>query len=212
LIPRLWTSGADPIISEASGRSGPYSRKVRQRTRHQPITRTANCVALGLTDSKRRLSREFANRRSWLDPRDLLVRMTSAGDEGEGVRAATIRTAPRPQALGNHRTRTRIVSMVWLVSGALWSLLEMLGHDQPRDSHVHGAPHARAEPSAQLMQYERGVCARRTATKYRNTTTATRHPAGLRAALACSATNMVAVARSSGRSAHRTAAVAVALL
>jgi len=114
--------------------------------------------------------RRFASRRSWLDPRDLLVRMTSAGDEGEGVRAATIRTAPRPQALGNHRTRTRIVSMVWLVSGALWSLLEMLGHDQPRDSHVHGAPHARAEPSAQLMQCEPRVCASRTATKYRNTT------------------------------------------
>ena len=33
------------------------------------------------------------------------------------------------------------------------------------------------------MQHERGVCPRRTATKYRNTTTATRHPAGLRAAL-----------------------------
>src|ERR1035437_4265954 len=76
----------------------------------------------------------------WLDPRDLLVRMTSAGDEGEGVRAATIRTAPRPQALGNHRTRTRTASMVWLVSGALWSLLEMLGYYQPRDSHIHGAP------------------------------------------------------------------------
>jgi len=78
-------------------------------------------------------------------------------------------------------------------------VLEMLGHDQPRDSHVHGAPHARAELSAQLMQYERGVCARRTATKYRNTTTATRYPAGLRAALACSVANMVAVAGSSGR-------------
>ena len=30
---------------------------------------------------------------------DLLVRMTSAGDEGEGVRAATIRTAPGPKLL-----------------------------------------------------------------------------------------------------------------
>jgi hypothetical protein len=127
-----------------------------------------------------------------------LVRMTSAGDEGEGVRAATIRTAPWPQALGNHRTRTRIVSMVWFVFGALSSHLKTLGHDQPRDSHVHGAPHARPEPSAQPMQYERGVCARRTATKYRNTTTATRHPAGLRAALACSVANIVAVAGSSG--------------
>jgi len=64
--------------------------------------------------------------------------MSSAGDEGAGAGAATMRTAPRPQALGNHGTRTRIPSMVWLVSGALWSLLEMLGHHQPRDSHVHG--------------------------------------------------------------------------
>jgi len=95
------------------------------------------------------------------------------------------------------------VSMVWLVSGALWSLLEMLGDDQPRDAHVHGAPHARAEPSAQPMQYERGVCARRTATKYRNTTTATRYPAGSGAALACSVAKMVAVAGSSGRRGRR---------
>ena len=95
------------------------------------------------------------------------------------------------------------MSMVWLVSGALWSPLEMLGHDQPRDSHVHGAPHARAEPSAQLMQCEPGVCASRTATKYRNTTTATRHPAGLRAAVACSVANMVVIAGSSGRRGRR---------
>ena len=42
--------------------------------------------------------------------------------------------------------------------------------------------------------YARGVCAGRTATKYRNTTTATRPPAGLGAALPCSVANMVAVA------------------
>jgi hypothetical protein len=182
----------EPADQPGRLRSGPYSRKVRQRSEHQPRTRETNCLANGRNDGERRLSRAFAGRRSWRDPRDLLVRMTSAGDEGEGVRAATIRAAPRPQPLGNHRTRTRIVSMVWLASGALWSPLAMLGHDQPRDNHVHGAPHARAESSAQLMQYERGVCARRTATKYRNTTTATRHPTGLGAARACSATNMVA--------------------
>ena len=91
------------------------------------------------------------------------------------------------------------MSMTWLVSRGLLLQLDMLGHDQPRDSHVHGGPHARAKPTAELMPYERGVCARRTATKYRNTATSTRHPAGLCAALACSVANMVAVAGSSGR-------------
>ena len=51
-----------------------------------------------------------------------MVRMTSAGDEGEGARAATIRTAPRPQTLGSHGTRTRMVSTVWLV----WSAVVIL--------------------------------------------------------------------------------------
>jgi hypothetical protein len=78
-----------------------------------------------------------------------------------------------------------------------------LGHDQPRDSHVHGAPHARAKPTAQLMQYERGVCARRTATKYRNTTATTRHLARLGAARTCLATDIVAAAGSSGRRGRR---------
>jgi hypothetical protein len=91
-----------------------------------------------------------------------------------------------------------MVSMLWLVSGALWSLLEMLGHHQPRDSLVHGGLTPRAKPTAQLMPYERGGCARRTATKYRNTTTATRQPAAKCAARACSVANMVAVAGSSG--------------
>ena len=31
------------------------------------VVGTANCVAWGLSDSKRRLSREFASRRSWFD-------------------------------------------------------------------------------------------------------------------------------------------------
>jgi hypothetical protein len=47
--------------------------------------------------------------------------------------------------------------------------------------------------------HAQGVCARRTATKYRNTTTATRHPTGLGATLACSVAKMVVVAGSSGR-------------
>ena len=142
----------------------------------------------------RHLSREV-----WDGPGSHVGRLTSARDEGEGVGAATIRTAPRPPTLGDHRTRTRMLSMVWLVSGALWSLLEMLGHSQPRDSHVLGGPHAHAEPTAPLRRHGRGVCARRTATKYRNTLTATHHPAGLGAALACSVANMVAVSGSSGR-------------
>jgi hypothetical protein len=45
----------------------------------------------------------------------------------------------------------------------------------------------------------RDGCASRTASKYRNTTTATHHVAALDAALPCSATNMVAAAGSSGR-------------
>jgi hypothetical protein len=44
------------------------------------------------------------------------------------------------------------------------------------------------------MPHKLGVCDRRTATKYRNTTAATRHLAELGAALACSVANMVAVA------------------
>src|ERR1035437_10140847 len=102
--------------------------------------------------------------------------MTSAGTRGRGAGAATIRMAPRPQAVGINRTRTRIVSTAWLVSATLLLPLEMLGHDQPRDSHVHGGPHARAEPNPAADAYELGVGARRTATEYRNTTTATRHP------------------------------------
>lgn len=65
------------------------------------------------------------------------------------------------------------VPSLQLVSGALWSLLQMLGHDQSRDPHVHSGPHARAEPTTQLVPYERGA-PRRTATRYRNTNTATR--------------------------------------
>ena len=64
-------------------------------------------------------------------------------------------------------------------------------------------PHARAKPYRALRPYARGVCAWRTATKYRNTTTASRYPAGLGTVLACSRTNMVAVARSSGRRGRR---------
>ena len=125
--------------------------------------------------------------------------LAGAGDEGEGNGAATFRTASRPSTLTRLSTTTRMVSMPKRSTGMQLLVFRALGHDQPRDSHVHGAPHARAKPTAQLMQYERGVCARRTATKYRNTTATTRRLAGLGAARTCSATNIVAAAGSSGR-------------
>ena len=43
--------------------------------------------------------------------------------------AVAVRTALNP-----------FVSMAWLVSGALLLPLEMLGHDQPGDSHARGGP------------------------------------------------------------------------
>jgi len=36
--------------------------------------------------------------------------------------------------------------------------LKMLGRDQARDSHFHGAPHVRAEQTALLGAYTQGVC------------------------------------------------------
>ena len=98
---------------------------------------------------------------SWFDSRclaGLSVAMRSAGDEGEGVGAATVRTAPRPQTLGGHRTRTRMVSMGGWYLERCCSSLKMLGRDQPRDSHFHGAPHVRAEQTALLGAYTQGVC------------------------------------------------------
>lgn len=45
-------------------------------------------------------SRAFAGQKGpGSSPRDSLVRLTSAGEEGEGVGAATLRMASRPQAL-----------------------------------------------------------------------------------------------------------------
>ena len=99
--------------------------------------------------------------RSWFASRclaGLSLAMTSAGDEGEGVGVATVRTAPRPLTLGGHQTRTRMVSMgVWYLERCC-SSLKMLGRDQARDSHFHGAPHVRAEQTAVLGAYTQGVC------------------------------------------------------
>jgi len=105
----------------------------------------------------------------------LVHRVRRLGLQALGTRggngAATFRTASRPSTLTRFSTTTRMVSMPKHSTGMRLLVFRALGHDQPRD--VHGAPHARAKPTAQLMQYERGVCARRTATKYRNTTAAT---------------------------------------
>jgi hypothetical protein len=68
-----------------------------------------------------------------------------------------------------------------------YSPLMSLGRPtKARGSHVHGGLRVRVEPTAALRPCMRRGCARRTATKCHNTTTATRHPAGLNAALACS--------------------------
>jgi hypothetical protein len=48
----------------SAGRRGSYSRKVRQRSQHQPSTRPVSCIAQVFSDSRRRVSREFACRRS----------------------------------------------------------------------------------------------------------------------------------------------------
>jgi len=111
--------------------------------------------------------------------------------------------APRPPTLTRLSTTTRMVSMPKHSTGMRLLVFRALGHDQPRDSHVHGAPHARTEPTAQVMRYEQGVCAGRTATKYRNTTATTRHLARLGAARTCLATDIVAAAGSSGRRGRR---------
>lgn len=131
----------------SSGQRGSYSRKVRQRTRHQPIARTVNSAAQVPSESKRRLSREFASRRSGVRPRDLLlVWMTSAGDEREGPAQPSSARPPGPKLLIN--TGRKPASCPW----RSWFLrhccspLEILGNDHPRDCCVHGDPYARCEP------------------------------------------------------------------
>jgi hypothetical protein len=72
----------------------------------------------------------------------------SAGDEGEGVGAATFRTAPRPPTLMRYRTRTRTALMARQDLACSPSPLEMLGYLQPRDFDVHGVAHVRANDLA----------------------------------------------------------------
>jgi hypothetical protein len=55
-------------------------------------------------------------------PRDSLAGLTRAGDEGDGVGAATFRMAPRPPPLRIHRSRTRTLSMackIWNAAARL---------------------------------------------------------------------------------------------
>jgi hypothetical protein len=110
--------------------------------------------------------------------------MTSAGDDG---RAPAQPRSARPQAPKLFATTGQEPAWCqwcgWYLNRCC-SPLGMLGHDQPRDSHVRGGPHPRAEPTA-----------------YRNEIP--QHLARLAAALACSVTNMVAVAGSSGRRGRR---------
>lgn len=73
----------------------------------------------------------------------------------------------------------------------------MLGHDQPRDPHVHGAPHDRGRHHDSECSIDAGSPSS-TATKYRNTTGALYYRAGLIAPRPCSATKMGADAGSSG--------------
>jgi hypothetical protein len=54
--------------------------------------------------------------------RSLSVVLQAAGDEGEGVDAATFRTAPRPSALPGHRSRARTV----FVGTRLWNVASRL--------------------------------------------------------------------------------------
>ena len=54
--------------------------------------------------------------------RNLSVVLQAAGDEGEGVDAATFRTAPRPSALPRHRSRARTV----FVGTWLWNVASRL--------------------------------------------------------------------------------------
>jgi len=50
--------------STAIWASDPYSRKVRQRPQHQPSIRPTRCADRAFSDTRRRLGREFASRRS----------------------------------------------------------------------------------------------------------------------------------------------------
>ena len=54
--------------------------------------------------------------------RSLSVVLQAAVDEGEGVDAATFRTAPRPSALPGHRSRARTV----FVGTRLWNVASRL--------------------------------------------------------------------------------------
>jgi hypothetical protein len=51
-------------------------------------------------------------------PRDSLVSLSSAGDEGEGFCAAAFRTAPGPSAVRRGKGRTRTVSMTCRIYSA----------------------------------------------------------------------------------------------
>jgi hypothetical protein len=96
--------------------------------------------------------RRFASRRSGSIPPDLLVRMTSAGEEGRGPAPPPSARPPGPKLFGTIGREPAECARCGCHLKRCCSPLEMLGHDQPqpRDSHVRGGPQACAEPTAQL--------------------------------------------------------------
>jgi|GEM_PF-7004968 len=134
-------------------------------------------------------------------PRDSLVRMTGAGDEGEGARAAILGTAPRPQTLGGHRLRNPpcVYGAIRISSALLTSKIAGL-HPAQR------VPHSRCASRTCWSQPRHRAPTREpspTAVPQRSTAildNTIRRPAALDAAHSCPVANMVAVARSSGRS------------
>ena len=176
-----WSTPVGDIVARGSRRSGPYSRTVRQRSRCQTSMRPTSCTAQVFSDSRRRLGREFADRADW-------------------TRYDSIRLPDRTLAALVHSACNKPGS------GQVTHRYVRSGHG----SVDRGSISDSQADSAGLIGRVTHPRSIRTATKYRNTPTATCYPAGL-VAPPCSATNMVAAARSSGRRVDGAVAV-VALL
>ena len=171
-----------------------YSSKVRQRRHHLEGASATNCVAWRLSGTKHQLSREFASRRFSFDSHvTRWSRRQALGTRGGGWRSHPPHGLRAPDSRHGHSLRTRIVSMVRFVPGALLSPLKMLGYIQPKGSHIHGAPRARAgttgdvepprEPSPPLCRNE--------VPQHHHSDSPS---CGVSHGPTCSATNMVAVA------------------
>jgi hypothetical protein len=131
--------GMRPVLSE-SIRSA--SSKFQMRS---PVLQKSTATILVPTELPTRLLLLRAGRRHQTPAEPRVCRQEVMGStpvtcwsgrqalvtRGKGATQPPSAQPPRPRALGKHGTRTRIVSLVWFASGALWSLLEILGHDQP---------------------------------------------------------------------------------